>query len=86
VPFSRHPESIFLLLFLPLSPSVFKGVRISSDTEGVILSGAFPREDLIFYIFFFINALKDEIATSHQTLLAMTGRSDEIATSLRSSQ
>ena len=34
--FIRHPE-----------PSLFEGVRISSDTTPVILSGAFPREDLI---------------------------------------
>jgi hypothetical protein len=33
-------------------PSLFEGVRISSDTTGVILSGAFPREDLIFLGFF----------------------------------
>jgi hypothetical protein len=40
-------------------------VRISSDTTGVILSGAFPREDLIFLGFlFFKNILKDEILTS----------------------
>jgi len=37
VPLIRHPE-----------PSFSEGVRISSDTTGVILSGAFPREDLIF--------------------------------------
>ena len=35
--FIRHPE-----------PSFFEGVRVSSDATGVILSGAFPREDLIF--------------------------------------
>jgi len=34
--FIRHPE-----------PSLFEGVRISFDTKAVILSGAFPREDLI---------------------------------------
>jgi len=32
----RHPET-----------SLFEGLRISSDAAGVILSGAFPREDLI---------------------------------------
>jgi len=45
-----------LLLFLPprtLSLSVFKGVMISSNTEGIILSSAFPREDLIFFIFYY---------------------------------
>jgi hypothetical protein len=39
VPFIGHPEASF-----------FEAVRISSDTTSVILSGAFPREDLIFYI------------------------------------
>ena len=38
----RYPEA-----------SIFEAVRISSDTEGVILSGAFPREDLIFLYTFF---------------------------------
>jgi hypothetical protein len=33
----RHPEDLYS-----------EAVRISSETEGVILSGAFPREDLIF--------------------------------------
>jgi hypothetical protein len=32
-----HPEA-----------SYFEAVRTSSDIAGVILSGAFPREDLIF--------------------------------------
>ncbi|MDI9593680.1 MAG: hypothetical protein QM279_00485, partial [Atribacterota bacterium] len=42
-----------------------EGVRNSSDTTSVILSGAFPREDLIFLGFlFFINTLKDKILTS----------------------
>ncbi len=36
----RHPEN-----------SLFESVRISSDTADVILSGAFPREDLIFLFF-----------------------------------
>jgi hypothetical protein len=63
-------------------PSLFEGVRTSSDTTGVILSGAFPREDLIFLGFlFFINTFKDEILTSHNTLLRMTEWVDEIATS-----
>jgi len=43
VPLIRHPE-----------PSICEGVRISSDTATVILSGAFPREDLIFNISFHI--------------------------------
>jgi hypothetical protein len=34
----RHPEA-----------SYFEAVRISSDTTSVILSGAFPREDLIWH-------------------------------------
>jgi hypothetical protein len=55
----RHPE-----------PSLCEGARISSNTADVILSGVFPREDLIFYIsLFFKNTLKDEILTSHNTLL-----------------
>jgi hypothetical protein len=37
VPLFRHPEASF-----------FEAVRISSDAADVILSGAFPREDLIF--------------------------------------
>ena len=32
-------------------PSQFEAVRISSDNTLVILSGAFPREDLIFFFF-----------------------------------
>jgi hypothetical protein len=37
---SRHPE-----------PFLFEGARISFNTSPVILSGAFPREDLIFSSF-----------------------------------
>ncbi len=64
-------------------PSLFEGVRTSSDdATGVILSGAFPRKDLIFLGFlFFINTLKDEILTSQNTLLRMTEWLDEIARS-----
>jgi hypothetical protein len=48
MPLIRHPEASF-----------FEAVRFSSDVAGVILSGAFPREDLIFYIsLFFLNTLK----------------------------
>ena len=40
------------VLFISHSePSLFEGVRISSDTTPVILSGAFPRQDLIFSLF-----------------------------------
>jgi hypothetical protein len=39
--------------------------------SSVILCGAFPREDLIFLILFYKNS-KNEITTSHRTLLAMT--------------
>ena len=31
--------------------SLFEGIKILSDTADVILSGAFPREDLIFSSF-----------------------------------
>jgi hypothetical protein len=31
-------------------PSLYEGVKISTATEGVIQSGAFPREDLIFSV------------------------------------
>jgi hypothetical protein len=48
MPLIRHPEASF-----------FEAVRFSSDVAGVILSGAFPREDFIFYIsLFFLNTLK----------------------------
>jgi len=58
-------------------------VRISPDAAGVILSGAFPREDLIFYILILEKIKKGEILTSQNSLLRMTGRVDEIATSHR---
>jgi len=73
VPFIRHPE-----------PSFFEGVRISSDTEGVILRLRIQKPwGSHLFDSFFINTLKDEIATSHRTLLAMTEWVDEIATSHR---
>jgi hypothetical protein len=69
----RHPEN-----------SLFESVRISSDTADVILSGAFPREDLIFLIFllsfnsFFILPLAPSSFKNpprHVTsFLAMTGQ------------
>jgi hypothetical protein len=45
---------------------VLSRVRISSDAAGVILSGAFPREDLFssFYILILEKIQKDEILTS----------------------
>ena len=58
--------------------------NITSFYVTVILSGAFPREDLIFLGFsFFINILKDGILTSHNSLLRMTEWVDEILTSHR---
>ena len=55
----QSPISFFF--FAPLAPSrslpsFFEVVRISSDTLGVILSGAFPHEDLIFWLFPFPNS------------------------------
>jgi hypothetical protein len=44
---SRFPAGRVLLIGHP-EASYFEAVRISSDIAGVILSGAFPREDLIF--------------------------------------
>jgi len=56
VPLIRHPELSFSegVRISHLTPQVSSWavlfrVRISSDTTGVILSGAFPREDLIWH-------------------------------------
>ena len=43
-----HSVTSFHLLFRPLAPSFSEAVMISSDTVGVILSGALPREDSSF--------------------------------------
>jgi hypothetical protein len=43
----RLPAGRVLLIGHP-EASYFEAVRTSSDIAGVILSGAFPREDLIF--------------------------------------
>ena len=49
----------------------------------VIRIGAFPREDLIFYILILEKIKKDEILTSQNSLLRMTNWVAEIATSHR---
>ncbi len=55
LPLAPSPPQRFLLI-LPLAPSFSEAVMISSDTLGVILSGALPREDLIFWLFPFSNS------------------------------
>ena len=72
----RHPEASF-----------FEAVRISSNAAGVILSGAFPREDLIFIFLAFKNILKHEILTSHNFGSSDDGVGDEISRrTIRSSE